>query len=549
MSEARWDLPESWTWAAAGDVARIVGGGTPSSKVENYFAESGIPWITPADLTGYRSSHISRGRRDLSKEGFASCGAQIIPAGSVLFSSRAPIGYCVIASNDVSTNQGFKSLVLQGDIVPEYIRYYLISAKDYAESKASGTTFMELSGARVAELSIPLAPIPEQKRIVAKVDGLTARTARARADLDRIPTLIARYKQRLLALAFSGELTAGWRQGRGLQTQTTTLPEGWSVRELGEISEIQGGIQVGKRRTETAKLVEVPYLRVANVQRGWLNLDEVKSISVTESERDRLRLESGDILMNEGGDRDKLGRGWVWEAQVPVCIHQNHVFRIRLNDKAFPPQYISHFANENGQKYFFDQGTQTTNLASISKRKVAALPVPLPPAEEAIEIVRLIASAFNWLDRMATDHAAASNLLPKLDAAILAKAFRGKLVPQDLNEEPASALLARIKAKHLETPRQVRVRRPDILPELPPTRVVGSTFPRPAKESAMTKSRQDDDVMGKPYLANLLKEGHSASAQDLFKAADLPVADFYKQLAWEIANKHIRDDDEKLEAL
>ena len=96
MSEARWDLPENWTWAAAGDLARIVGGGTPSSKVERNFAENGIPWITPADLTGYRDSHISRGRRDLSKEGFASCGAQMIPAGSVLFSSRAPIGYCVV---------------------------------------------------------------------------------------------------------------------------------------------------------------------------------------------------------------------------------------------------------------------------------------------------------------------------------------------------------------------------------------------------------------------------------------------------------------------
>lgn len=110
MSEERWTVPASWRWATAGDIAKIVGGGTPSSKVDGNFAENGISWITPADLTGYRESHISRGRRDLSEQGFAGSGAQLIPAGSVLFSSRAPIGYCVIASNEVSTNQGFKSL-------------------------------------------------------------------------------------------------------------------------------------------------------------------------------------------------------------------------------------------------------------------------------------------------------------------------------------------------------------------------------------------------------------------------------------------------------
>ena len=448
MSEQRWAIPSSWQWAPAGDVAKIVGGGTPSSKVDGNFAEKGIPWITPADLTGYSESRISRGRRDLSERGFAGSGAQLIPAGSVLFSSRAPIGYCVIASNEVSTNQGFKSLVLDGDIDPGYVRYYLLSAKGYAESKASGTTFMELSGARVAKLTVPIAPLPEQRRIVGKVDGLTARTARARNELDRIPILISRYKGAVLALAFSGKLTKDWRIEMGRDALGAgEYPESWAVRELEEISEIQGGIQVGKKRPGSAELFDVPYLRVANVQRGWLNLDEIKTLNVTAAERDRLLLSDGDILMNEGGDRDKLGRGWVWRAQIPKCIHQNHVFRIRLHDPSFPPEYVSHYANENGQRYFIDQGTQTTNLASISKRKVAALPVPVPPTDEAKEIVRRIESAFGWLDRMAAEHAAAARLLPKLDAAILAKAFRGELVPQDPKDEPASVLLERIQTE------------------------------------------------------------------------------------------------------
>ena len=121
-------------------------------------------------------------------------------------------------------------------------------------------------------------------------------------------------------------------------------------------------------------------------------------------------------------------------------------------------EFVSHYANENGQQYFIDQGKQTTNLASISKKKVSALPVPVPPNDEAVEIVRRIEAAFAWLDRVATDHAAADRLLPKLDAAILEKAFRGELLPQDPNDEPASILLERIKAERAAAPRKAQGR-------------------------------------------------------------------------------------------
>lgn len=344
-------------------------------------------------------------------------------------------------------------------------------------------------------LDVGLPPLPEQRRIVAKVDELTARTARARKELDRIPTLIARYKSAVLALAFSGRLTQDWRIELEREAAGDgEYPNGWAVKDLEEISEIQGGIQVGKKRPESAKLVEVPYLRVANVQRGWLNLDEIKTLGVTAAERDRLLLEDGDILMNEGGDRDKLGRGWVWHAQIPFCIHQNHVFRIRLYDKDFPPEYVSHYANENGQRYFIDQGTQTTNLASISKRKVAALPVPIPPTDEAVEILRRIDSAFGWLDRVASDHAAAARLLPKLDAAILAKAFRGELVPQGPNDEPARVLLERVKSERAAAPKAKRGRKP-----------------------RDTMSSKDLKTMAKNLEEVLTEAGDWVSAQDAFQ--------------------------------
>ena len=142
--------------------------------------------------------------------------------------------------------------------------------------------------------------------------------------------------------------------------------------------------------------------------------------------------------MNEGGDRDKLGRGWVWEGQIDHCIHQNHVFRIRLKDASFPPYFVSHYANERSQQYFFDRGTQTTNLASISKRRVAALPIPVPPVLEAVEIVNRIALVLSWAARVESQCIAVTHLLSELDKAVLTKAFRGALVYQNPSDVPAT---------------------------------------------------------------------------------------------------------------
>jgi type I restriction enzyme S subunit len=291
----------------------------------------------------------------------------------------------------------------------------------------------------------PLAPLAEQQRIVAKIGSLSQKSRRARDQLGHMHRLVEKYKQAILAAAFRGDLTREWRQ------QNPDEPV-WQEVILKEIAEIQSGIALGKKRAAASQLIKRPYLRVANVQRGWLDLEEIKEIEVTEQEAWRLYLRPGDILMNEGGDRDKLGRGWFWEGQIENCIHQNHVFRVRLYDPAFPPKLISLYANELGQAHFFDEGTQTTNLASISKTRLSSLPLRLPPTNEAREILARIEIAFSWIDRLATEATSARKLIDHLDQSILAKAFRGELVPQDPNDEPASVLLERIKLERQVIP-------------------------------------------------------------------------------------------------
>lgn len=212
MTDVRWRLPSSWRWAQATEFATVVGGGTPRNAIESdNFSEDGIPWLTPADLSGYKKSHISKGARTLSDHGFRNSSAQLVPKGTVLFTSRAPVGYCVVASNEISTNQGFKNFIPEGGVNPEFLRYYLLNSKSYAESKASGTTFLELSKKKAGELSFPIAPINEQHRIVEKIDALMERSTEVKAALGAIFPLIGQYRQSVLVGTFRGELTKEWR--------------------------------------------------------------------------------------------------------------------------------------------------------------------------------------------------------------------------------------------------------------------------------------------------------------------------------------------------
>lgn len=169
-------IPVIWTWCRLSEVGAIVGGGTPPSADADNFTNggSGTAWLTPADLGKHTGRYVSHGARDLTPQGLRSSSATLMPKGSVLFTSRAPIGYTAIAANEVSTNQGFKSVVPFIPACNLYIAVYFRAFGKWIDGKASGTTFREVSGKIVANLPFPLPPLAEQHRIVAKVNELMA---------------------------------------------------------------------------------------------------------------------------------------------------------------------------------------------------------------------------------------------------------------------------------------------------------------------------------------------------------------------------------------
>jgi type I restriction enzyme S subunit len=196
---------------------------------------------------------------------------------------------------------------------------------------------------------------------------------------------------------------------------------------------------------------------VANVQRGYLDLSEIKEIEVSESMIEQLLLKRGDVLFTEGGDRDKLGRGWIWNGEIAECIHQNHVFRARPYSAEIQGKLISWFGNTFGQSWFMRQGKQTTNLASINLTKLSAFPIPLPPKEEQSFIVGEVERRLSVVDKLEATVEVNLKQATAMRQSILRQAFSGQLVPQDPDDEPADLLLKRINEEKEQ--RQVKGKR------------------------------------------------------------------------------------------
>ena len=197
--------PQGWTIKTLGEIGEIVSGGTPSTTQADNFGGN-IAWITPADLSNHNDKFISQGKRNISKKGLKSSSARLVPKGTILFSSRAPIGYVAIASNSLCTNQGFKSLIPKENVFSEFVYYYLLNAKSLAESYASGTTFKEISAKSFSKLPIPLPPLQTQKQIVEILEKHFSSADKTGAFIDSALKNAKQLKSSLLKSAFAGKL-------------------------------------------------------------------------------------------------------------------------------------------------------------------------------------------------------------------------------------------------------------------------------------------------------------------------------------------------------
>ena len=304
----RTGVPEGWQEQQVNQLVRIVGGGTPDRNESAYWRNGGIPWITPTDLTANSGTYIKKGAEQISKDGLANSNAQLVPVGTIIFSTRGTVGNLALAGVPLTCNQSCEMLVPRDSSICSDYLYYLLSYGMFAFHRlAGGTTFGAITRREIGRVWLPIST-PGEQAVIAQILGNFDAAITSNRDTYKIA-------ESLDHSLLHDLLEYGVRRIR-------TKPTHWLQKRVDEVAEVGSGVTLGKD-VSGLKNVELPYLRVANVQDGHLNLNTIKTVKVRCDEVDRYRLEPGDVLMTEGGDLDKLGRGTIWEGQIKNCLHQN----------------------------------------------------------------------------------------------------------------------------------------------------------------------------------------------------------------------------------
>ena len=423
-------MREDWVSDELGNLFHTTSGGTPSRRNDDYYKGS-ILWVKSGELD---KGVIFDTEEKISEDAVKNSSAKIFPKGTLLIALYgAMIGKLAFLGVDAATNQAICGIFKNENIDSKFLYNFLLFRRRKLISQGTGGAQPNISQTILKKLEFPFPSKPVQRAIVVKIENLFVSLDKGIADLKIAQQQLKVYRQAVLKKAFEGNC---------------------QLKRLGELADIIGGVTKGQK-LNTSKTKKLPYLRVANVQDGFLNLETIKYIEVLPTDLEKYRLLNEDVLFTEGGDRDKLGRGTVWKNEIVDCIHQNHIFRARVIDKqTLNPYYLTYYAQSPDSKgFFFKNGKHTTNLASINKTVLSNLLVPVRPIRSQVQIVKEIESRLSVCDKVEQNIGEALEKAEALRQSILKKAFDGNLLSeaeiarckQEADYEPASELLKRIK--------------------------------------------------------------------------------------------------------
>lgn len=492
-------IPATWAWVRLDTVGAIIGGGTPSAADAENFAEpgEGVPWLTPADLGGYSDLYISRGSRDLSEKGSQASSATLMPKGTVLFTSRAPIGYVAIAANPISTNQGFKSIV---PYIADCSRFIATAMKAFApeiDAKAPGTTFKEVSGKIVAAIPFPLPPLAEQHRIVAKVDELMALCDRleaaregreavrdrltaaslarlnvpdpdsfrddARFALDALPALTARadqikqLRQTILNLAVRGklvpqdpndepasellkrianEISATKIGTESADSPSFDLPNGWIWTQLGRLIAYSEAGWSPKTEAHARSGDEWGVLKVSAVSWDKFRAWENKQVLPGTEPRLQAEVKKGDFLISRANTAALIARAVIVDEAPVKLMMSDKIVRLRLTENCNHRfvWVVNNYADFAREHYVRHASGVSPSMKNVSRDVILSLPFPLPPLAEQRRIVAKVDELMALCDRLEASLAGADYTRRRLLEAVLAEA----LAPVDARELEAA---------------------------------------------------------------------------------------------------------------
>lgn len=439
---------------------------------------------------------------------------------------------------------GFDVLRPLNGIDPRWLGY-LVRSDDFVSSMSDlvqGALYPAVRAKDVREYLAPVAPSAEQTRIANQLDTLLARIKACNDHLDAIPGLLKRFRRAVINAATTGTLTEEWRSDTG-----KPLAVGADAGSAnGTISAIALDLRYGTSKKCDYASTGVAVLRIPNIaDHGRLDLSDLKFAEFDNKELAKLSLQEGDLLViRSNGSLDLVGKTSVVTKAEAGLLFAGYLMRLRVDTAVADPAFIQLSLSGSSQRRYIEQMAKSTSgVNNLNAEELRALRFWLPDLAEQREIVNRVATLFEVADRIEANFSKARSRARRLTPQVLAKAFRGDLLPQDPNDEPASALLARLAAERNQAgaaPKSRKARAPRNARAVPSTSSPSKAMP--------SKSRQDEDVKGQPYLAaHLRRLGQPVDAKTLYEASELPVADFYKQLAWEIAEGHVNDADPLLE--
>ena len=459
-------LPAGWVEVLFEEILTKLANGTTA---EQHKDPPGIPvsrieTISEAKINFGKVRYVRDASPELRERFF-------LQPGDILFShinSDSHLGKCALFKGGRELLHGMNLLLMRvsAAALPEFIEQFLgcLRARGYFMQIAQhAVNQSSLNQKKINQIPIPLPPLAEQKRIVAKIEELFSELEAGEASLRKARRQLGVYRQSLLKQAFEGKLTQKWRTqnrdklGKPLTASTKLdvepgpLPPGWIWQTINEVAEVTGGLTKNSKRDSLP--LRIPYLRVANVYSNELRLDEIKDIGVTAAEANKVRLVKGDLLIVEGnGSLDQIGRVAAWNGSISDCGHQNHLIRARCYPNAHYAFVLMFLRSPHGRDVIEKRAASTSGLHTLSVSKVQRLPVPLCSLPEQQEIVRLLDEQFEAIERNERELDAALQRSEALRQAILKKAFSGRLVPQDPADEPAATLLARLRSERAAAP-------------------------------------------------------------------------------------------------
>jgi type I restriction enzyme S subunit len=385
-----------WPKKLLGELCDVIAGGTPNRGRPDFFGGD-IPWVKIGDML---QGTVFDTEENISQLGLENSAAKILPAGTTLISIFATVGRTAVLRINAATNQAIAGIIPKAthQLTSPFLRRFLDHSISDLTASARGGAQLNINGKILKSLAVPVPPLAEQKRLVKILDEAdTLRKLRTQADRRTVELIPALFHEMFGAI-----------------TETNAL---------GSIASVNSGVAKGRQFNGKVPM-RVPYLRVANVQDGRLDLTELKTIDALPNEIEELSLRIGDVVMTEGGDFNKLGRGAMLDRDLPGCIYQNHIFRVRCDQSRLLPEYFASFLlSASARSYFMRCAKKTSNLASINMTQLRALPVPAA----TLQLQQKFAERVREIREMEAAQARSRAGLDALFASLLDKAFKGQL--------------------------------------------------------------------------------------------------------------------------